>query len=349
MEEMIGYDPDEVREDNIFIETKTDIPATRSGLEQSAHTDKVAFLKLMVRMRRVIIQDAVLCLQPEPGTGRILSNSLIEKLPEIFQSQLFLEYSKDLLLAIEQHRETSGALAAGIHVDDADFIEVINRSASQQTVLDRTLAAMEVKHQKQLAQQHERHTQAMAVEMAQYTRLQEAHEGALTTLKEFKEIRQQLLLQYSQHPPFHPPPSQHPDFHPQPSQPSQPSQQPRFDPQPLHLHASYKQHQQQTPQPLFNYIMRPDKGAWTLRNAWDEYHGPLARAYADSHKTWGENQKRQYRRRTELIELIRKKAASEAKTIDSILACKDYTGMSVNAVKELLKTESSKTAVTTMG
>ena len=41
MEEMTGCDPDEVREDDGFFEAKTDIPATQSGLEQSAHTDKL--------------------------------------------------------------------------------------------------------------------------------------------------------------------------------------------------------------------------------------------------------------------------------------------------------------------
>ncbi|KAF9310710.1 hypothetical protein BG006_004751, partial [Podila minutissima] len=133
MEEMIGYDPDEVSKDDIFFEAKTDIPAAQSGLEQSAHTDKIAFLKLMVHMRRVIIQDAVLCLQPVPGTGRTLSNSLIEKLPVIFQSPLFLDYSRELLQAIEQHQETSAAIAAGVQVDGPVIIDAINRSASQQT------------------------------------------------------------------------------------------------------------------------------------------------------------------------------------------------------------------------
>lgn len=59
-----------------------------------------------------------------------------------------------------------------------------------------------------------------------------------------------------------------------------------------------------------------------------------------------ETQKRQYRRRTELIELIRKKVTREARTIDSLLDSMDYKGMSVNAVKELLKAESVKAAST---
>lgn len=107
----------------------------------------------MVQMQCIIIQDAVLCLQPVAGTGRTLSNSLIEKLPEIFQSELFLDYSKDLLQVIGQHRETSSTISSGIHVDGPVIIEAINRSTSQQTVLNRTLAAMEAKHQKQPEQQ----------------------------------------------------------------------------------------------------------------------------------------------------------------------------------------------------
>ncbi|KAG0312590.1 hypothetical protein BG000_006185, partial [Podila horticola] len=109
--EMTGYDPDEITKEDIFFEAKSNIPAAQSGIEQSAHTDKIAFLKLLVRMRRVIIQDAVLCLQLVPGTSRTLSNSLIEKLPEVFESELFLDYSKDLLLTIQQHRETSAAIS----------------------------------------------------------------------------------------------------------------------------------------------------------------------------------------------------------------------------------------------
>ncbi|KAG0344951.1 hypothetical protein BG005_001563 [Podila minutissima] len=153
MEEMTGYDPDEIQKEDVFFEAKTDIPAAQSGIEQSAHTDKIAFLKLMVQMQCIIIQDAVLCLQPVAGTGRTLSNSLIEKLPEIFQSELFLDYSKDLLQVIGQHRETSSTISSGIHVDGPVIIEAINRSTSQQTVLNRTLAAMEAKHQKQPEQQ----------------------------------------------------------------------------------------------------------------------------------------------------------------------------------------------------
>ena len=350
MEEMTGYDPDEIRENDIFFEAKIDIPEAQSGLEQSAHTDKIAFLKLMVRMRRVIIQDAILCLQPVHGTNRTLSNSLIERLPEIFESQLFLDYSKELLQAMDQNRETSSVLAAGIHVDGPDIIDAINRSASQQTVLNRTIAAMEAKYQNQLEQQRQQHEQAMAVQMTQYTQLQEAHKGVLTALNELKDMRQQFInTMYSQHPNPHHLPRHHPPQFPVLQQPQQHHQhhQHHQRPQHPHFHTPHQpQHPQQVPIVPFDYVMHPDKGAWTLKDAWQEYHGPLARAYADSHKSWGENQKRQYRRRTELIELIKKKAEREAQTIDSILACKDYTGMSINAVKELLKAEIRKPTIT---
>ncbi|KAG0079952.1 hypothetical protein BGZ93_003052 [Podila epicladia] len=246
MEEMPRYDPDEIRADDVFLMAKTNIPAAQTGLEQSTHTDTVAFLKLMVCMRRVIIQDAVLCLQPVPGTGRTLSNSLIEKLPEVFQSQLFMDYSRELLQAIERHREAPATIDVGIHVDGSVIIEAINRPALQQTVLNRILTAMEAKHHKQLELQEEQHAQAMAAQIVQYKQLQEAHKDVLTAFKEFKVMQQQLLVQYSQHPHLHPPPPQHPHLHPQPP----------------HHHAPRQQQQQQAPQAPhvpFNYTMRPDR------------------------------------------------------------------------------------------
>ncbi|KAG0254713.1 hypothetical protein BGZ95_005958 [Linnemannia exigua] len=57
-----GIRPRQDTKEDIFFEAKSNIPAAQSGIEQSAQTGKIAFLKLLVRIRRVIIQDAVLCL-----------------------------------------------------------------------------------------------------------------------------------------------------------------------------------------------------------------------------------------------------------------------------------------------
>ncbi|KAG0331148.1 hypothetical protein BG005_005886, partial [Podila minutissima] len=110
-----------------------------------------------------------------------------------------------------------------------------------------------------------------------------------------------------------------------------------------HFAPQQQQPQQQGP---FDYIMHPDKGGWTLRNAWEEYHGPVVCAHAESHKTWSESHKKQYNCRTKLIESIKAKALRDVRTIDSILDSKDYTGMSINAVKELLMAEYSEAAMT---
>ncbi|KAK3807502.1 MAG: hypothetical protein J3R72DRAFT_499432 [Linnemannia gamsii] len=211
--EMTGYDPDEITKEDIFFEAKSNISAAQSGIEQSAHMDKIAFLKLLVRMRRVIIQDAVLCIQLVPGTNRILSNSLIEKLPKVFESALFLDYSKDLILAIQ------------------------------------TLEAMEAKHQKQLdqnearnaqeitryaqeiaryAQETARLSQAMAAMDARYARMEQAYTKFLPTVQQQHQQHQQQHQQQQQHnfnswplrtqhqyaqsqPPLHPQHPQHPD------------------------------------------------------------------------------------------------------------------------------------------
>ncbi|KAG0345620.1 hypothetical protein BG004_003464 [Podila humilis] len=321
MEEMIGFDLDEACKGDIFFEGKT---AARSGLEQSAQTDKIAFLKLMVRMRRVIIQDAVVCLQPVPRTARTLSNRLIEKLPAMFQSPLFLDYSKELLQAIERHIETSAAIAVGVHADGPAIIEDINRSASQETIFKRALATMEAKHRKQLKEQDERHAKAMAAQITQYNQLHEAHKDILSCLQEFRAI-QQLLVQHSKPHPHHQP--QHP---------------------PQHLQSTPYHAPQQEPQVPSDFIMHPDRGAWTLRDDWNEYHGPLARAYADSYKTWAANQRKQYRPRVELIELIRKKATREGRSIDSILDSVEYEKMGLNRAKKLLKTDFGDTGITAL-
>ncbi|KAF9345571.1 hypothetical protein BGX26_002980 [Mortierella sp. AD094] len=65
-------------------------------------TDRVRFLRLLVRMRRVILQDAVLYLKPDED-GKTLSNSIFESLPHIFKSKLFQDFQAELLTGIDKH------------------------------------------------------------------------------------------------------------------------------------------------------------------------------------------------------------------------------------------------------
>ncbi|GJJ71587.1 hypothetical protein EMPS_03937 [Entomortierella parvispora] len=172
--EMTDYDPEEIGESDLFHEAKDEIPGAQSGLEQSAHTDKKAFLKLLVRMRRVILQDAVQFMVPY-SNGMDLSNHLIKGLPEIFASQLFLDYSKLLHQIMDAHRENSEIITAGVPVDGLAMVDAINRSAQQLYV---RLSAMQAAHRqelaekdRQLAEKDKQHQQALADQNSYFERI----------------------------------------------------------------------------------------------------------------------------------------------------------------------------------
>lgn len=76
---------------------------TAKNLVQSAILDRKAFLQFLVRLRRVILQDAVI-FRRKDSQGRTLANSLFTSRPDIFESPQFLQYEMDLLAAIEKHR-----------------------------------------------------------------------------------------------------------------------------------------------------------------------------------------------------------------------------------------------------
>jgi len=348
--EMTDYDPKEITEDDIFFEAKNDIPAVQSGLEQSAHTDKIAFLKLLIRMRRVIIQDAVLCLQPH-ANGMNLSNGLIKGLPEIFTSQLFLNYSRDLLQAIEKHRENTATIGAGVPVDGPIIVDAINRSAKQCMLLNTRLSTIEATHKEELARKDLQHAQALAHLTAQ-------HERNLAEQKR-NLAEQHLMFQRvfaTVQPHHHPFPQPHyTQHHPIQNQYGATSHAPHtahtlqaaHHTQQRHL---FFQHPLSPPQPQqeqpFDYEMRMDKDGLTIREAYDEYYGPVTRAHAESFSRWSENRKRQWRRRREFITLIEQKAKREGCTVDSILDATEYNRLTVNAVKELIKADSLKPMAT---
>ncbi|KAF9582877.1 hypothetical protein BGW38_010632 [Lunasporangiospora selenospora] len=82
--EMLGVNPNEVTEADVFWtslgETASKIFTT---LINSSLIDRIRFLKL---------------------THEVLTSSLIERLPEIFKSQMFTDFQKQLLEAISAHQ-----------------------------------------------------------------------------------------------------------------------------------------------------------------------------------------------------------------------------------------------------
>ncbi|KAF9566214.1 hypothetical protein BGW38_008878, partial [Lunasporangiospora selenospora] len=94
-EEMRGSDKEAISEDDLHWEarfhhsTANEPDGAFNKLKSSALVDRIAFLKLLVRMRRVILQDSALYLTPD-SRNRILINNLFTSLPHIFESPYFL-------------------------------------------------------------------------------------------------------------------------------------------------------------------------------------------------------------------------------------------------------------------
>ncbi|KAF9895658.1 hypothetical protein BX616_009130, partial [Lobosporangium transversale] len=117
--EMLGVDPNVPTDEDIFwtpIEKKTSSKRLTRAFSTDSLVTRIGFLKLLVRMRRVILQDAVLFLKPN-DKGKMLENKLLESLPEIFGCQLFLDFQHQLLRAIDVHRRQAGIIQADVPVN----------------------------------------------------------------------------------------------------------------------------------------------------------------------------------------------------------------------------------------
>ena len=139
-QEMQGVDKTVITDNNIHWESRfqhSTAQDTANGpdwtvnrLTSSAQVERIAFLKLLVRMRRVIFQDAVLYLTPD-SKGRTLSNSLFTSLPHIFDSTMFTAFKSELLQAIALHRQNSTVLNPSVSMDKQDVSNAMNTISSQ--------------------------------------------------------------------------------------------------------------------------------------------------------------------------------------------------------------------------
>ncbi|KAF9999945.1 hypothetical protein BGZ79_006470 [Entomortierella chlamydospora] len=88
--------------------------------------------------------------------------------------------------------------------------------------------------------------------------------------------------------------------------------------------------------------MLPDNGFLTIREAWDEFHGPIAQARSyDSRWPFNRNADRRYRRRAEFINIIKARAEKAGQSSDFYLSEfeKKYSGRTINSILEELKRE----------
>ena len=96
------------------------------------------------------------------------------------------------------------------------------------------------------------------------------------------------------------------------------------------------------------YKMLPDDGRLTIRQAWDEFHGPVAEAIKGD-KTWPYTDKRKkgYRRRRQFVQLLKAEAARRkqdvAMFVDQI--SKEKEGRSINSVFIELKKREERMAL----
>ncbi|KAK3812338.1 MAG: hypothetical protein J3R72DRAFT_498742 [Linnemannia gamsii] len=112
--EMNGTDPGKVTESNIFDETAPpDVDATTAPMA-SSHNDRVKFLLLLLRMCRVILQDAVLYLVPD-SKGQTLINSLLRL--DIFSSDAFLAFKRALLTKFESTWAVTTIIPTEVPID----------------------------------------------------------------------------------------------------------------------------------------------------------------------------------------------------------------------------------------
>ncbi|KAF9108119.1 hypothetical protein BGX27_008457 [Mortierella sp. AM989] len=93
-----------------------------SNTNSSIIADRRSFLKALVRMRRVILQDAVVYSKPNKE-GKTLTNNVIESLPHIFKNKIFQDFQTELLAATESHQCRPNLLDTTIAVDKQNVTE----------------------------------------------------------------------------------------------------------------------------------------------------------------------------------------------------------------------------------
>lgn len=159
--QMKAVDPTVPTEDDLhFVPADSDSnEKTAKSLVQSAIVDRKAFLQLLVRLRRVILQDAVVS-RKKDSQGRTLSNSLIDSRPDLFESPLFLQFEADLLSAMEKHRLQANLFPKEIAVDGEAVVGAVNGLADKVQQLTVTTSAL------QATLSHDRNQERMLEQIA---------------------------------------------------------------------------------------------------------------------------------------------------------------------------------------
>ncbi|KAF9546043.1 hypothetical protein BGW38_009673, partial [Lunasporangiospora selenospora] len=134
--EMEGVDPNDTSQEDPFWTPSNPDKVLSTKLNNSLTVDRLSFLKLLVRMRRVILQDAAMfmstrkddpsAVEGQPDQVLTLTNRLITELPHVFQTEMFLTFKSDLQQAINLRQQRVKAIHSNVQVDNGTFISSIN-------------------------------------------------------------------------------------------------------------------------------------------------------------------------------------------------------------------------------
>lgn len=87
------------------------------------------------------------------------------------------------------------------------------------------------------------------------------------------------------------------------------------------------------------YKMLPDRGALTVRAAWDEFHGPLSQLKSQGLYSNDAKTKKAYNRRREFVLLVQEAAERENRPVEVLVDewTNRFRGQTINSIREELK------------
>lgn len=373
-DEMRGINPTEATLKDVFWKPLAldKLSKTTASLTSSALIDRIAFLKLLVRMRRVILQDAVMMLTYTDPTGETLNNRLLssDELKHIFSGPLFRKFQADLLAVIALHQEQVKIVNGSVQLTTQRVVSalntlgtvVMNSTAQMQTQLhlNQDLAAEtreEIKGLKKtftekFVQQEERQNQQDEWQLQHWLHLRHSVPPPAAVKQPYVvngDISQPQLFTLHQHPRQLPPPLQQrrTQQHQLPPQPnssisslSVPSPSPRPPlPPPLTQNLTHAPLNSSDPSTK-GYLMLPDNKSLTLRVLWTEYHGPIAEAKKnDPAYPYTQARKKALQRRSQVVDAIEAMAGKDEVPVESVIATLGvtYKDKTINFVREDLK------------
>ncbi|GJJ75411.1 hypothetical protein EMPS_07769 [Entomortierella parvispora] len=138
-----------------------------SAYEHGSIVDLIAFLKLMVRMRRVILQDSVMFMEERGPDGVTMMNKLLasDQMQQIFIRDDFLQFKENLLDDIKRHKEERARININEELNNTVIADAVNgmsnetseSHARQERLLKEILVSIQQSQYQQAALEHQQY------------------------------------------------------------------------------------------------------------------------------------------------------------------------------------------------